>query len=172
MKHKFFHNRFDLWDCLKEECKGLDFNRTLQLPIMYFSDGEKDFACGNMVEFVNSLNSRFGTKYSPTHSYRNGQKVVMFYDVDDSKENKPLIEANKPVEKDETIDIVRENIEVGVEGSVVSSVDWGMINSLKNNAEDKLVLDKYAEDNFGIALKRNKRLEGMIEDFKAALEDI
>lgn len=51
------------------------------------------------------------------------------------------------------------------------SPDWGWINCLNSNREDKERFDKYASDKFGIELKRNKSLENMIKDFKDALED-
>mgnify|MGYP006883084290 CR=1 FL=1 len=49
------------------------------------------------------------------------------------------------------------------------TVDWDWVESLEDNKEDKLLLDKYAEDNTGVKLKRNLKIKNMIRDFKKAL---
>ena len=49
------------------------------------------------------------------------------------------------------------------------TVDWDWVESLEDNKEDKLLLDKYAEDNTGVKLKRNMKIKNMIRDFKKAL---
>lgn len=48
--------------------------------------------------------------------------------------------------------------------------DWDWISSLENKKFDKVKLDEYAESEFGIKLARNKTLENMVKDLKAALE--
>lgn len=51
-----------------------------------------------------------------------------------------------------------------------ATVDWKWIESLKNNKEDKIKLDEYAQKEFNIELKRSMTLKNMIADFKEQLE--
>jgi len=53
---------------------------------------------------------------------------------------------------------------------VPATVDWKWIESLKNNKEDKVKLDEYAQKEFNIELKRSMTLKNMIADFKEQLE--
>lgn len=81
-----------------------------------------------------------------------------------------------PVIEDVIVDVVEE-VKVAevavVEAEVVAQekkeVDWEMINSLENKKYDKIKLDKYAEENFGIKLNQRNTLENMIKDFKSQL---
>jgi hypothetical protein len=51
-----------------------------------------------------------------------------------------------------------------------ATVDWKWIESLKNNKEDKVKLDEYAQKEFSIELKRSMTLKNMVIDFKEQLE--
>ena len=47
-----------------------------------------------------------------------------------------------------------------------------LVTVLRDPAADKLGVGRFAEDNFGISLKRNKKLDSMVDDFKAELEKL
>lgn len=74
----------------------------------------------------------------------------------------------------EVIVVDEENVNIETE-DVTSVTDpnvepaWAWIESLENTAEDKLLLDKYAEDKFSIKLTRTMKLSNMIKKFKEEL---
>ena len=86
-----------------------------------------------------------------------------------SGEDTLVEEVKEPVKKlEETKEVELEEVAVGSEEAEFT-VDWDWVESLEDNKEDKLLLDKYAEDNTGVKLKRNMKIKNMIRDFKKAL---
>ncbi len=71
---------------------------------------------------------------------------------------------------DEVVEEVVESTEDVKEDSV--EVEWDWINSLVDNKDSKLQLDQYAENTFGIKLKRNMKLENMISIFKEKVKEL
>lgn len=92
-------------------------------------------------------------------------------------ESEEIPSVNEAV-SEEVVTIVPEEVEVLSEAlvepatdieKVVTEVNWAWVEGLNSIKSDKLKLDQYAEENFGIKLKRSKTLKGMIKDFKEAL---
>lgn len=164
MQHKFFPNRFKLWEYLQPQCEGLDFNRTLRLPICSYSINDEDFIFHNSKDFLVSLNKRFGLNYDEVRSQRRGQKFTLIWWEDD---------------KDQAVKKSEETSEVVIEESIIDTeletasespdVDWEWIESLTNTKPSKKALDEYAEKEFGLSLNRRNTLENMIIDFKEQL---
>lgn len=141
----------------------------------------------NMTEF--SLADNFGTKYKldTPEAFLARVSAITKKDLSDFTYNPPYWtnEASKAVvePQEEASETVLEESEASVpqeEETLSEAVtdtsnvetkqpDWKWIESLKSNKEDKLLLDKYAEKEFGIKLSRTKKLSNMILDFKAAL---
>ena len=155
-KHKFFYNRIVLWKFLAPLCEGVDLNRTLRLPVLWWSDGEKDYKFANMRDFILSLNKTFGTSFDEKLSRNVAQKFTLFYKKE-AVETKPIIEETLPTTP--LISLETELVEDSLE------VDWGKVDSFPNTKEGKDSLEAYAVP-FGIDLKKNKSLKNMISDFK------
>jgi len=165
MQHKFFPNRFKFWEYLQPQCEGLDFNRTLRLPICSYSINDEDFIFHNSKDFLVSLNKRFGLNYDEVRSQRRGQKFTLIWWEEDKEQV-----VNKSEESSEVV--IEESI-IGTEPEAASEapdVDWEWVESLENKKYDKEKLDKYAEDKFNISLNRRNTLENMIIDFKGQLD--
>ena len=162
MQHKFFPNRFQLWKYLEPKCKGLNFNRTLRLPMCSFSVDGEDFISHDSKSFLVKLNDKFDLDYDVVRSQRRGQKFTLIWW--ESDETKP------EDKKEDLIKEVLEDEEVEDSEEASSEVDWEWINSLENKKYDKEKLDKYAEEKFSISLNRRNTLENMIVDFKEQLK--
>ncbi|UZV41201.1 hypothetical protein vBVpaMR16F_135 [Vibrio phage vB_VpaM_R16F] len=173
MQHKFFPNRFQLWKYLEPKCKGLDFNRTLRLPMCSFSVDGEDFISHDSKSFLVKLNDKFGLDYDVVRSQRRGQKfTLIWWESDETKPEDKKEDLTKEVVEDVSDDTAEEVLDEEVEASEESSseVDWEWVNSLENKKYDKEKLDKYAEEKFSISLNRRNTLENMIVDFKDQLK--
>ena len=166
MQHKYFPNRIKLFSYLNEVVEGLDVNRTIRLPNLWFCkvDGE-DQKCHGTTEFCNKFNEVFDTKLDAKKSYSAGKRTVLFFD--EAVQEKTIKEevVREVIEKEEE-DIKEVIIE---ESSGRTQPDWEWINSLTNTKEDKLSFDKYASEKFSITLNRAKKIENMVIGFKEAL---
>ena len=90
------------------------------------------------------------------------QEVVEVVDVREEEE-----ETKTPEETQEDPEVVEPLSEdVPVEKK---KVDWGWIESLGDDKDSKLSLDVYAEEEFGIKLKRNMKMKNMLAVFKEEL---
>ena len=171
MEHKYFTNQFKLFGYLDKLVEGLDLNRTLRLPKLWFSDVEgNEYKCQGSTEFCNKFNKVFNTNFLPKKSYISGKKIVLFFDevVDEEEVVFGTHYAALVAIEDEAPEAV-------IAPEVVTQItlitpDWEWIDSLENDKEDKLKLDNYAEK-FSVKLNRNKKLSNMINDFKTALEE-
>lgn len=172
MQHKFFPNRFQLWKYLEPQCEGLDFNRTLRLPMCSFSVDGEDFISHDSKSFLLKLNDKFGLDYDVVRSQRRGQKfTLIWWESDETKPEDKKEELVKVVIED-ALEDVEEVVDTKVEASEEASleVNWEWISSLENKKYDKEKLDQYAEEKFSISLNRRNTLENMIVDFKEQLK--
>lgn len=94
------------------------------------------------------------------------------------------VEKPTPVKAEEVIDAVPEQKEENKEAeekkddsSLISlevegekTPDWKWIDSLENNKDDKTSFKNYAQEEFGIELKGNVKLENLVTKFKEELE--
>lgn len=170
MEHKFFSNQFKLFGYLDNLVEGLDLNRTLRLPKLWFSDVEgNDYKCQGSTEFCTKFNSIFNTNFIADKSYVSGKKIVLFFGEEKLKECLEFVEQEDV--QDVTGDEQKEEGEAQEtsEEAPVLAPDWVWIDTLENTPEDKLKLDKCGED-FGIKLNRRKTLSNMIKSFKEQLE--
>ncbi|AGH32025.1 hypothetical protein VPIG_00168 [Vibrio phage PWH3a-P1] len=127
MQHKFFPNRFKLWEYLQPQCEGLDFNRTLRLPLCSYSINDEDFIFHNSKDFLVSLNKRFGLNYDEVRSQRRGQKFTLIWWEDDKGQT---TEESKGISE-----VVIEEPIIDAEPETTSEspdVDWEWVESLEN----------------------------------------
>ena len=165
MKHKYFPNRLSLFKHLGVLVEGLDVNRSLRLPNLWFADKDTDYKCNGTTTFCEKFNEVFGTKLDPKKSYSSGKRTTLFFnEVEDVVKEAPVAEVVDVVE--EIVD-EKETPEEIPEAEELTP-DWEWIESLENTPEDKLKLDKYGET-FGVKLNRRRTLSNMIKDFKEAL---
>ena len=72
---------------------------------------------------------------------------------------------------DDTVeqDVVTAQDEPSSEEAITENVDWEWVNSLENKKYDKIKLDEYADEKFGIKLNRVMKIDNMIADLKEQL---
>lgn len=167
---------------IEEKCSTFDVNASLPKSRFSFFDKEGSFyKCGNMIQFVNNINMLAGEAIlDPNKSKAIGAytyKVFLPEEVTKKEEvsESPVIEILSPEavvedKKEESEELVQEVID-NLEDKL-DDIDWPRLEALKNTKEDKMFLDTYAEEKFGIKLKRTKKIEGMLEDFKSGLKSI
>lgn len=138
MEHKYFYNRLLFWQFVKQSCKGLDLNRTLRLPTLYFSDGEKDYHSRSMKHTLEQLNEVFGTDFNTKLSINRGQRFTLFF--------------NNPEKQTTDLDVDWDKL-------------WSFKDDSKKRAS-KDALEQYVKSNFNIDLNKSNVFDDMIEEFK------
>ncbi len=126
-----------------------------------------------MLSKLDSLGTHLDTS---TVSYVQGKFVLGKHSVEDVEtiaEGVVQEAVHVPEVSEEVVEEVVESIEEVKEASEDSvEVEWDWINSLVDNKDSKLQLDQYAENTFGIKLKRNMKLENMISIFKEKVKEL
>jgi hypothetical protein len=128
-----------------------------------------------------ALNDGLGSDYDILSTYSAGRnRGTVFYglQIEDKetlqkqKEEKEVVEENKEDLIPQDLEVVEEETVVEVvesEEPKIKEPDWEWIESLENNSEDRLELDRYAEEEFGVKLNRTMKLGNMIKKFKEEL---
>lgn len=178
--HKLFKTRLDLYKHFENIYKGVDKNTTLKLPIMWIAMEDGTVHKHNTVQdFAKFCNENFNTNINSKLCRRVLKSIVLYFDdeVVDTKSVEEVVDIATPLislevveDKQEVVteEVVLEDKGVSGDSTETPFIDWDRINSLSNTKEDKVWLDNYATG-FNIELKRNKSLDNMIIDFKAAL---
>ena len=164
MEYKLFKNKFQLWKYLGERCSGVDVNTTLRMPFFWIvmEDGSI-YKNQSASQFAKTFNELFDFNLDAKLSYRSGKNCMLFFS-DVEKEVKVLSDTDIKALVGHYTPIL------GADVVEVKTPDWEWINSLKSTQSDKKRLDDYALKHYDIELRRNKKLQDMIEDFKEALE--
>lgn len=107
--------------------------------------------------FVDKFNDRFGMTIDRANSQSAGRQsyLVKFLDV-----------AEKPVEAPVEPREIADTLVV----TEVLTPDWELIESFGNTKEDKLAFEQYADENFGIKLKRSMTIDKMVASFKESIK--
>lgn len=171
MKTQVYSNMIKFNEALAELQKEFDLDASNRLPRWYFQDTNgvvyKSACAAHLFE---ALNSRFGDFIDPRRSMARKRNYVISFLEKGEKVSEVVVE--EPVSLVVVEDLITEPlVEATEEGDkpLHDEVDWDWINVLKGTREDKLTLDKYAEDKFGIKLNRGKKIDKMVAEFKEAL---
>jgi hypothetical protein len=177
MEYKFYNNSIEFYTDVKQIIPELDINKTLHFLDQSFMLGDKFYSCMYLDEALKEFNTLLGKNYYCVDKSQlyNEMYTIFFSDeevVAPEEEitpvsTSPLISLTSS-EEDVTDETITEATVIE-DTQVTPTVDWGWVDSLENNKEDKLKLDKYAEG-FDIKINRAKTLPNMIKAFKVALD--
>ena len=169
MEHKFYYNSVMFYRDIQKLIPTLNLNKTLRLLDQSFFLGDVyqptvliDIALARMNELIGE--DVFCVKRSIVFN----EQYTIFL-----PKGKEYFEAllNKEVVAPQVAEVAPVKEEAPAEEAVkdAKTPDWGWIDSLANNKDDKQLLDVYALEEFNISLNRSKTLANMIKGFKAAL---
>ena len=185
MEHFHFKKINDLRAFLSKRHEEINLNASISQPSFYFvtKDGKVHRATGTKM-LAQVLNELFGNFYSVedsitvtrqrgtlAYTLQEQEKVVKAEVVVPVEEVKGVISEPEVLE-DVVVVVVEESVaEVAVEEVVedVKEPDWAWIESLENTPDDKLELDKYAEEEFSVKLSRTMKISNMVKKFKEEL---
>lgn len=158
MEHKYFPNNTQLYIELHKLHKEFDPSESMVMSRYSFKDiqGEQYLAY-DFATFVDKFNDRFGMTIDRANSQSAGRQsyLVKFLDV-----------AEKPVEAPVEPREIADTLVV----TEVLTPDWELIESFGNTKEDKLAFEQYADENFGIKLKRSMTIDKMVASFKESIK--
>jgi hypothetical protein len=128
-------------------------------------------------EYFEALNKRFGYFIDADKSTtRRSRWIVTFDDgVSESVEVAEEAVVETPAKASKVINVYSAEAPSDEDIEVLSSdenlsfdlIDWPRVEAYKNTKGDKAELDKYASQ-FGVSLKRNMKVENMVDAFKMA----
>lgn len=176
MKVEYHNDRILLLQAMASEVEGLDVNKSLAYGDESIVYKDQLISSPDFNHMLRELNKAMGLeKFCHAKSFCMGgwgYNLFTFEESDLAKEVKVKKEAEEVVEdiEMEVVDIVSTEVVEDEAPVVVKEPDWEWIATLKNNKDDKLALDKYAEAEFGISLNRQMKLDNMIKAFKEELE--
>lgn len=172
-KNKFTKSTF--YKLLESINSDFDMDKSLRAGNFNIMTREGKFQlCGGFNHFCTTYNSMFTDILDMKKTFKKGTLIYVFLkDIDTPPKDllkkegvkAPSIKETAPLEAPLiSLDIDEDISEDEVVPLITPDYEW--MSSLDNTSEDKLALDKYAESTFDIKLRRNKRVENMIEDFK------
>ncbi|AUR91458.1 hypothetical protein NVP1161O_016 [Vibrio phage 1.161.O._10N.261.48.C5] len=182
MEHFHFKKINDLRAFLSKRHEEINLNASISQPSFYFvtKDGKVHRATGTKM-LAQVLNELFGNFYSVEDSITvTRQRGTLAYTL---QEQEKVVKAEVVVPVEEVKDVVSEPevleelavdesvAEVAVEEVVedAKEPDWAWIESLENTKEDRIELDRYAEEEFSVKLSRTMKLANMVKKFKEEL---
>lgn len=163
MQHKFFPNRLLLWQYLQDKCQGIDFQRTLRLPICSFSIDGKDYLCRSSKQFIDTINEMFNLNFDANRSNCRGQKFTLVW-WDDNEEK----ETSSDVREQEKEEEIVTAIDIEYTKPTIEDLKNLYDENDKKGSKDKLEL--VAKNAFGISLNKRLTFENMIIELEGQLE--
>lgn len=169
MSIQVFKRHKDLYFYIKSLLPSFDVNKSIPCSrYTFFTEDGTCYKTGNFANMLSTLNDLAGQKvFCTKRSKAIGAFTYKLY-LSEDEVIEPATEIKEEAIVQESVD--DDCSEVFIPLISLEDIDWDRINSLKGVAEDKDFLDTYAEENFGIKLKKNKKIENMLADFKAGLE--
>jgi hypothetical protein len=127
-------------------------------------------------EYFEALNKRFGYFIDADKSTTRRSRWIVTFDDGVSgsvEEEEGIVET--PAKASKVVDMGSAEASSDEDTEVLSSdenlsfdlIDWPRVGAYKNTKGDKAELDKYASQ-FGVSLKRNMKVENMVDAFKIA----
>lgn len=169
MSYKYYRTQRDFYNYVATITDELDINTSYKYSRHTFvtKDGEVHFA-SKINDALEMMNGIIGEDYFDASKSRiKGRQGYLIYFNDESETIEPVELISKEVILDEVVEEPVIEIEDKYE---VDTPDWDWIDTLENNSDDKLLLDKYAEEKFNVKLSRTMKLENMIKKFKEKLD--
>lgn len=150
-----------------KDTEGVELSYTN--PIEIFKGLKEDFSLPVDVSGCVRRGKVFRIKMTeaPYLEYGDMQQKVVIAQIEDVVEEASVEEDVIPVVVEEAIEIVTEEEVEPTESP--EDVDWEWVNSLENKKYDKIKLDEYADEKFGIKLNRVMKIDNMIADLKEQL---
>lgn len=173
MKFEHIYGYYNFWEYMFQFAGDrIDQNATLVIPRSSFIADNTEYYCSTYYDTLENFNKLFGTDFLVMDSVFASKHYFTIARPDRNESIEPAKIASTPLEPEdieEGGDILSLTVEDEAPVVETKQPDWDWIETLQNKKFDKIKLDEYIEEEFGIKLKRNMTLSNMIKDLKEQL---